>query len=480
MKRWAILLPVVVCWSSIIAQSWRALGRGKVGNNSIQTIYGDSHGDRLLIGGDFVYILNDTDTVLAIGQASWNGFRWDSLAHRIQPWEPGTGCAAVRNYITYEGGLYAIGTFPLNDGLLPWNVGLARLNEENRRWERLECVKPSNSGLGNLVPADPVGSSLYLTGLSTSICGYPQSCVFRYDGSAFHIWEPWNLIPEHSSNWARFVFDFRGHTYLTGQFRDPLGPGFVSFLRWNGASWEYVPGWGAYARSINDMSIRNDTLYVSGNFRIATGGPGNCIAYFDGAHWNDMGGGVSFAPSPANASCLVMQWHRDALWVSGQMDHAGGIPIDGVAKWNGRQWCSVPGDFHDPIGLDRVLDITVWRDSLYVCGGFISIDGAPIRHVAQWIGGDAVLACSAPVGVPEPDQSAFGLSPNPVRDRLRIQGSAVAGARFEISDATGRLVRAGALHGNEADAMGLRPGAYHLLLRSPDGGLLWRARFIKE
>jgi hypothetical protein len=334
--------------------------------------------------------------------------------------------------------------------------------------------------LWNLVPVDPVGSSIYLTGASTSICGYPQSTVFRYDGSAFHVWEPWNLIPASTSNWARFVFEFRGYTYLTGSFRDPFSSGFVSFLRWNGSSWEYVPGWGAYSRSINDMSIRNDTLYVSGNFRIATGGPGNCIAFFDGEHWNDMGGGVSFQESPSNSSCLVMQWYRNSLWVSGQMDHAGGIPIDGVAKWNGRQWCSVPGDFYNPIGLDRVLDITVWRDSLYVCGGFTSIDGEPIRHVAQWLGGDAVLECSSPVGVGESEPQGFSLAPNPVRDHLRITGNNPAGARYAISDATGRLVRAGQLDGNEVDVATLPPGCYQLLLRQRMGDVLWQARFVKD
>ncbi|MBK7944464.1 MAG: hypothetical protein IPJ85_03755 [Flavobacteriales bacterium] len=453
MIRSVVFVAAALLLNCAAAQSWRKLGNGAIGPGDVKTIFGDPVSDRLLIGGTFIYMKNETDTVLGIGQAAWNGHRWDSLAYRIQPLS-GNVCQQTFWYLRFQDRLYACGGFTIPDGIQPVNSGIARLNEETMRWERLECHNPFNSSLLNLVPKDPNGNSIYLTGIKNTVCGYPQSCVFRYDGSAFHEWEPWSLIPESTSNWTRFVFEFRGYTYLTGSFRDPFSSGFVSFLRWNGSEWEYVPGWGAYSRSINDMSIRNDTLYVSGNFRVATGGPGNCIAYFDGENWNDMGGGVSFEEMPSAASCLVMQWYRNSLWVSGQMDHAGGIPIDGVAKWNGRQWCSVPGDFYDPIGLDRVGDITVWRDSLYVCGGFTSIDGEPIRHVAQWLGGDAVLECSAPVGVGEIEPQGFGLAPNPVRDRMRLNGNNLAGARYEISDATGRLVRAGQIQRQ-------RGGCYH-------------------
>lgn len=476
--KWFWCMALLVPLGSTKAQSWRALGRGIIPPGNVQTIFGDAHSDRLFIGGTFVYVMNENDTVLGIGQAAWNGQRWDSLATRIQPLS-GNVCLQTYWYLRFQDRLYACGSFSLADGILPWNNSLARLNEGDLRWERLECVNPNESGLANLVPKEPGSTSAYVTGLRGSLCGYPESCVFRYDGSAFHEWAPWSLIPEAPSNWTRFVFEFRGMTYLTGNFRDPFGPGYVSMLRWNGTGWEYVPGWGAYSRSINDMSIRNDTLYVSGNFRIDNGGPGNCIAYFDGENWNDMGGGVSYAPSPTNASCLVMQWHRNDLWVSGQMDHAGGIPIDGVAKWNGRQWCSVPGDFHNPVGLDRVLDITVWRDSLYVCGGFTAIDGESIRHVAQWLGGDAVLECSAPVGMAEAGTQGLSVAPNPVADRLRVRGPLATGTTYTIIDALGRRAGRGVLRGGEADASALPPGQYVLLLERK-GELLGALRFAKD
>ena len=35
--------------------------------------------------------------------------------------------------------------------------------------------------------------------------------------------------------------------------------------------------------------------------------------------------------------------------------------------------------------------MTVWRDSLFICGGFTTVDGEPVRQVAQWIGGGQKL-----------------------------------------------------------------------------------------
>ncbi|MCB0774620.1 MAG: hypothetical protein KDB93_14740, partial [Flavobacteriales bacterium] len=95
-----------------------------------------------------------------------------------------------------------------------------------------------------MVPKSPQ-NTLYATGYMGSICGYPESCVFRYDGSAFHVWEPFNQIPQGLNDaYVGTIFDFQGKTYMTCSLPDPVdGSGFVSFLRWNGTAWEHVPGW---------------------------------------------------------------------------------------------------------------------------------------------------------------------------------------------------------------------------------------------
>ncbi|MBZ0206411.1 MAG: hypothetical protein K8H89_08805, partial [Flavobacteriales bacterium] len=178
------------------------------------------------------------------------------------------------------------------------NKSFARLDESTMHWEALECTNPDiASGLVTLVPKEPQ-NTLYATGYTGSLCGYPESCVFRYDGSAFHIWEPFNQIPEGNDRYVGTVFDFQGKTYMTCSLPDPVdGSGWVSFIRWNGTAWEHVPGWNTLS-PIKDISIRNDTLYVAGTFTMADGGPGNLVAAFNGEQWNNMGGGLYYDPVP--------------------------------------------------------------------------------------------------------------------------------------------------------------------------------------
>ncbi|MBK8498448.1 MAG: hypothetical protein IPL52_06415 [Flavobacteriales bacterium] len=69
----------------------------------------------------------------------------------------------------------------------------------------------------------------------------PEACVF-HDGTAFYEWEPFAQIPFDDGNYVGYVFDYLGKTYMTGSYRNPIGTGLVTFMRYNGSNWEYVPG----------------------------------------------------------------------------------------------------------------------------------------------------------------------------------------------------------------------------------------------
>jgi hypothetical protein len=459
-----------VCMALSHAQSqyWRSIGRGTIGPTLVTTLFGDTVLDRLLAGGSFHYFMNETDTVAAKGQAAWNGERWDSLAHPMTS----VGGPAYW-FVRFGGDLYLCGQFSFESTSSPGqgNSGIAKLNAEEQRWEDLGCPNPSMNGMSTIVPRDP-GAVLYATGYSGSICGYPKASVFRYDGEMFHEWEPFSHIPQNDNNYVGSVFDFRGMTYMTCAMPNPLGTGYTTFLRWNGSNWEHVPGWGNTPAIIKDISIRNDTLYVAGTLRMAQGAPGNGVACFDGTAWNNMGGGLWLTPAPNFVSAVVLQWYRDELYVSGQFDRAGGIAAGYLAKWNGRQWCSLPGHFTVGNGSPTwVYDMAVWRDSLYVGGEFTSIDGEPIRHVAQWLGGDAVVECSEPVGVQEITPPTFTLYPNPTNGLLHVEAQGMRPRAWRLTDAVGREVLHGtAVLGNfVVDLSGLGNGLYHFVLEDAQG-----------
>lgn len=445
MRRLYVALATTLIGVVAYAQYWKAVGRGTIGPTEVQTLYGDSVSDRLLAGGTFLHILNETDTVLAFGQAAWNGLRWDSLATRIQAYGGGEGAQQTYWFLRFQGQLFACGGFGFFDSLGQVNRGMARLNPVSHVWEPLQCVNPNFGGMETLVPKEPQ-NTLYATGYMGSICGFPESCVFRYDGSAFHVWEPFNQIPQGLNDaYVGTIFDFQGKTYMTCSLPDPVdGSGFVSFLRWNGTAWEHVPGWNTLS-PIKEILIHNDTLYVAGTFSIADGGPGNLVAAFSNDQWSDMGGGLFYTPAPMSGAALDLEWFHGDLWACGLFNLAGGIPAHSIAHWDGHRWCVPPGDFRWIFNSQsKLLDMAVWRDSLYVCGGILTVDWDTMKQVVQWIGGDAVDDCST-VGIgettqPVPDGHLL-ITPLPGEDSWTVRFPHPGTWKLEVYDATGRFVK---------------------------------------
>jgi len=476
MSRLPALLAAALLCAAANAQYWKAVGKGTIGPTEIQTLYGDSVSDRLLAGGTFTWIKNATDTVLGMGQAAWNGSRWDSLAYRIAP-----SVGQTFWFLRFQGKLYSCGGYLFYDQDGNVNSSFARLNENTSRWESLECTNPfPESGLLTLVPKEP-NTTLYATGYMGNVCGYPESCVFRYDGSAFHIWEPFEQIPDGNDNYVGTVFDFQGKTYMSCSLPDPTGPGFVSFIRWNGSNWEHVPGWNTLS-PIKDISIHNDTLYVAGTFSVADGGPGNLVAAFDGENWSDMGGGFKYTPAPMSGAALDLEWFHGELWACGRFDWASGMQAHSIAHWDGHRWCVPPGDFQwISNSLSRLGDMSVWRDSLYVCGGILTVDGDTIHQVAQWIGGDVVEDCST-VGIDEVDARRSNLAVYPLADpgQWTVHFPKAGSWVLTAYDALGRSVRNWHANGTRLDIdLGSQTQGLYVLRASLPSGEVGSAKIIQ-
>ena len=466
-------------------QYWRALGKGPIGPSTVQTLFGDSISDRLFAGGTFTFYKNDNDTVLVFGQTAWNGSRWDSLAHRIQDGgsEPTSGQQQTHWFLRFQGALYACGGFIFQVDSGVFNQSLAKLDETTQYWQPLECINPVINSLSTLVPKEPT-TTLYATGYTSSICGYPEACVFRYDGSAFHIWEPFEQIPNDNGNYVGTIFDYQGYTYMTGSFRDPLGtPNYKSLMRYNGTNWEYVPGWNT-ENPIKEILIRNNILYIAGAFLESGGAPGNYITAYNGTSWDNMGGGLLYN-LPNNGAALDLEWFHGELYACGLFNSCGGVLCDGIAKWTGTQWCGLPGQFSSQNSdITTLSDMTVWRDSLFVCGGISFVDGVPFnRTVAQWIGGDAVAYCSEPVGVGENNiqgSTHFDLLPNPATNTIRVSNLPVNARSVEVRDVVGRLAIRVAIQDQQVDISSLATGTYLVTIFTDRNIPLGTTRFQKE
>jgi len=117
------------------------------------------------------------------------------------------------------------------------------------------------------------------------------------------------------------------------------------------------------------LAVSGNTLYAGGYFGTAGGVPANGMARWDGSGWSALGSGP-----PVGVSALA---------VSGSTVYAGGVGGFGtnVAQWDGTGW-SVLG-----WGMGgAVMALAVSGNTLYAGGGFMTADGAWTNSVYQWDG----------------------------------------------------------------------------------------------
>jgi hypothetical protein len=424
------------------AQFWAPLQNGIPNNlGHASVVYGDTIWDSLLVGTPAKWLIDGSDTLVLAGIAVWNGVTWDSLPSRIQSINNGgtNNCAPVLEFMRYQEQLYANGYFGFYTSDSIFNEKFARWNNDSLRWEALECVHPFMNGIG-MISMVPPADTLYFTGYRDSMCGYPESCVFKYDGNAFYPFDPFDAWPGLSGDYVGYVFWFQDQLYMTGLLNSTVTGTFHGFLRYNGSTWEPVPGFETPA-PIKDVLIHDDKLYVCGYFFTDTGAPGNLITVFDGVEWSDMGGGLRYSlPNSTLGNAYdIHEWNGD-IYVAGQFNFAGGVYAENIARWNGHQWCGLGGHYATQTPGGLILSSTTWRDSLYIAGGFVTIDGDTMNHVAKWLG--EVQNCSPSVGLGEQVPVSAALIPVLIdvagQWQVKVPDGASGGLLYDLQ---GRLVQ---------------------------------------
>ena len=118
----------------------------------------------------------------------------------------------------------------------------------------------------------------------------------------------------------------------------------------------------------------NGNVYVGGDFTVAGGMPANGIARWDGSAWHALGSGV-------DGSVYAIAVSGSDVYVGGRFASAGGMPASRIARWDGSAWhtlgSGVSGD---------VYAIVVSGNNVYVGGTFVSAGGMPVSRIARWDG----------------------------------------------------------------------------------------------
>ena len=213
------------------------------------------------------------------------------------------------------------------------------------------------------------------------------------------------------------------------------------FMRWDGNKWTDVGGGIPTGGSgaVAALQVYENELYVAGNFAKHTGAPGDAIAKWDGNQWHEVGGGIG-PGIEARALVREMLIYKDQLWVLGGFDLVGGLPISKIARWDGESWCGIGTNIEG--GLSTM---GIYRDTLYIGGKIWSMDGdSSFSDVAQLLDptyADTCTEAQTTVSIIEKPSQDIRIYPTPGSDQLsfaypkelRIQ-------KIEVMDAKGQYI----------------------------------------
>ncbi len=132
-------------------------------------------------------------------------------------------------------------------------------------------------------------------------------------------------------------------------------------------------------------------LYAAGYYALIEGIEAKSLARWDGVAWSRLpGGDLGYKAYPAPIIRVLYPWDDGsgpALYVGGFITSAAGVPVNGIARWDGESWSSLGAGVSDGVVSMAAYDDGT-GESLYV-GGFFDFAGPGIysRGIARWDGG---------------------------------------------------------------------------------------------
>ncbi|HYN87039.1 MAG TPA: FG-GAP-like repeat-containing protein [Ardenticatenaceae bacterium] len=188
--------------------------------------------------------------------------------------------------------------------------------------------------------------------------------------------------PEHGRiEWGQFRANERHHG-LYVPAAPPGGPLPTATPvpgddNWDSRFDEQGMNWHVYAL----LDDQDGNVYAGGLFTEAGGVPVNKVARWNGRRWHPVGDNLSIQDSRVEALTLDVD---DTLYVGGVFaiqSERGGYH---VGKWNGSAWEGLSGGSPDPAGAVDVL--LADGQTIYIGGAFRTVDGVGVGNLVAWDG----------------------------------------------------------------------------------------------
>jgi len=371
--------------------TWSTLGDGLSAPISAMSVFNDGSGPALFVGGSFASI----SSVAASHIAKWNGSNWSTLGSGVggsistqvkalAEFDDGTGSALyVGGYFTTAGGTAA-------NHIAKW---------DGSNWSPLGSgmIGPANftSGVSALaVFDDGAGPALYAGGYFTTAGGVTVNHIAKWNGSVWSALGSGMAAADKVNALAVFDDGTGPALYAAGWITTAGGAGAVNIAKWNGSSWSGLGNTMTavhYLPFVSTLSVFDNgtgaALYVGGLFRTVAGVTVNHLAKWNGSTWSALGSGFDNINDPYGGATVAALATFDEgsgpkLFAMGDFTTAGGVAVQGIARWSGSTWSPVGQGLSNPVA-GAVFDDSS-GPALYVGGGFGSALNSHDSFVAKW------------------------------------------------------------------------------------------------
>ncbi len=358
--------------------AWSAVSGGADARVRALRVHDDGSGPALYAGGDFTTI----GGVAAGRSARFDGAGWTPLSLGMND--------SVHVFGAYDSGagtqLWAGGELTTADGRTAWRLAL---------WDGTEW-SPLSLGVSGPVAYlavydDGQGPALYAGGFLSTGGGVSWNGVAKWDGTS------WSSL----GGGFGFGVDALGvyddgsgpGLYVGGQFHSAGGVPASNVARWDGSTWSAL-GAGIDGGSVLSFAVYDDglgggpALIAGGWFTTAGGLPANGIARWDGSTWSALGSGVTGSLG-SFAHVAALEVYGSKLYAGGRFDSIGGVANTcNIGSWDGTAWSSVNGGATG--SFSRVQSLAVYDGGsgpeLVVGGSFWMLGAVPVSNVGKWNG----------------------------------------------------------------------------------------------
>ena len=389
---------------------------------NVQGTYVDSVDNLMYAYG---WLLDSVNTFQRVSILKYDGVQWDTLSGFN---------GQVLDVAIYKDTLYACGVFSAVNGDTTIKY-IAKYNGTS--WE-------SMGNFNQFVDRIKVtNDTLFALGGFGLVNGDTISSVAKWNGISWISLHDFPYVPIASGfSSLRDVAYYKNNYYVAGNFfSNSLN--FEDLAVYKNGNWQKV-GQGLVGgnTTVNVLQIYKNELYFSGMIDESAGNVGHTILKWNDTTLSKVGDGLQNGSN--QNSGFPQSWdltvHNGYLYASGTFSFANHIPAQGLARWDGVQWCGYATDTINTQITGKTVEF--FQDTMYWATNLDTMNGVFVNKLLKYTGGNTTAICNTIVGIEDVERLTKNITiyPNPNSGNFTIDIGNFEETNLEIYNITGQLI----------------------------------------